>query len=96
MAFALLCATPGAVDLLAPYAPGVECCEADADADCGADQGCSPDCTDCTCCAPPSATLAAAGLFRALPAPSPEQPARATHDVDAPGYPLALFRPPAG
>jgi len=95
LAFALLCATPGAMDLVAPYTPGVECCDEDADADCGDDQGCSPDCADCTCCTTPSATLAAAAMLHALPAPSLEQPPRATHDVDAPGYPVAPFRPPA-
>src|SRR5688572_31469124 len=58
LAFALLCATPGAVDLLAPYTPGVECC--DEEAGCGSEEGCAPDCTDCACCTPPSATLAAA------------------------------------
>jgi hypothetical protein len=94
MAFALLCAAPGTVDLIAPYAEGVECC--DEDAACSSEQGCTPDCTDCACCTPPSATLAAAARLRALPAPSLEQAPRTTRDVDAPGYPVAPFRPPAG
>jgi hypothetical protein len=91
MALALLCSLPGSVELLASEVAGSECCADDCS---GCDLGGSSDCADCACCAPLAAVAAGDQGLRVLPAPALEGP-RAVREVDAPGYPVLPFRPPA-